>query len=79
MITRAMVNEACAENEWVFGNNVLYDLCASYPLHSDPGEVIAKIWLIGRGYAPSEFSSAQALPIQDQAAANQSVAVSMRD
>lgn len=36
---------------WDLGNNVLYTLCTSRPNHVDLGEVLAKIWLIGRSYA----------------------------
>lgn len=36
---------------WHLGNAALYELCARYPLHTDPREVIAKVWLIGRTYA----------------------------
>jgi hypothetical protein len=51
MITQGMVSTACAGGEWDFGNKVLYDLCRRYPRHINSSEVIAKIWLIGRGYA----------------------------
>jgi hypothetical protein len=36
---------------WDFSNRLLYDLCADHPAHSDTGEVLAKILLIGRVYA----------------------------
>ena len=36
---------------WVLGNQVLYDLCRKYPLHSKDDVIIAKILLIGRVYA----------------------------
>lgn len=46
-----MLKKACDKNDWTFGNKILYDLCAKYPNHTDKAQVIAKIWLIGRGYA----------------------------
>jgi hypothetical protein len=38
-------------NAWHFSNEVLYDLCREYPLHTEIGVVLAKILLIGRVYA----------------------------
>ena len=45
-ITRALCNTA-----WDLGNETLYALCRSHPLHNRPDAVIAKVWLIGRAYA----------------------------
>lgn len=33
------------------GNNILYNMCKTYPYHKNTDEIIAKIWLIGRSYA----------------------------
>lgn len=47
--------DACKDtlhaSPWDFGNDVLYNLCRSYPDHRVPDQVIAKVWLIGRSYA----------------------------
>jgi hypothetical protein len=41
-----------SKNEnWEFGNNVLYGLCENNFEHTDKSKVIAKIWIIGRSYA----------------------------
>lgn len=47
----AFVEKALADSAWDMGNQVLYDLCRRHPGHSEPGEILAKIWLIGRSYA----------------------------
>ena len=39
------------ENEWDFGNKILYDLCSNYPDHKEVEVVIAKMLFIGRIYA----------------------------
>lgn len=41
------------DKKWELGNRVLYNLCSDYPNHTDPEEIRAKIWLIGRSYAAS--------------------------
>ncbi len=47
---------------WVFGNNYLYELCGNNPYHQKKDVVLAKIWLIGRGYAAAiERSRGQAV------------------
>lgn len=51
MITKKMIATARKTNDWSFGNKILYDICAGYPGHTKRPQVIAKIWLIGRGYA----------------------------
>lgn len=38
---------------WTFGNNILYDMCKNNPEHTDPGIILAKVWLIGRAYSAS--------------------------
>lgn len=43
--------EAVKENEWDFGNKILYDLCSACPDHKKTDVVIAKILFIGRIYA----------------------------
>ena len=37
--------------KWMLGNNILYKMCSDHPNHTDPEEIRAKIWLIGRSYA----------------------------
>jgi hypothetical protein len=39
------------DNKWILGNGVLYNMCLNYPNHTDPEEIRAKLWLIGRSYA----------------------------
>ena len=38
---------------WDIGNRILYDMCRAHPEHSHDGEIVAKVWLIGRSYAAS--------------------------
>ena len=46
------IRKAMEKSEWDFdfGNKILYDLCETYPYHRDIGQIIGKIWLIGRSY-----------------------------
>jgi hypothetical protein len=37
--------------DWDFGNNILYKLCADFPIHKNKDEILAKILFIGRIYA----------------------------
>ena len=46
-----LIEEATAPSPWDVGNDVLYRLCRTRPLHKDVPDVIAKVWLIGRSYA----------------------------
>ncbi len=46
-----LIEKAKKPNDWKFGNEILYKLCRDHPMHTDCGQVIAKIWLIGRSYA----------------------------
>ena len=39
------------DKKWMLGNNILYKMCSDHPNHTDPEEIRAKIWLIGRSYA----------------------------
>jgi hypothetical protein len=39
------------DDDWLFANEVLYNLCKEHPSHDDVSKIIAKIWLIGRSYA----------------------------
>ncbi|HOX53842.1 MAG: hypothetical protein PHI86_07365 [Candidatus Omnitrophica bacterium] len=48
-----IINTACKTGKWDLGNEVLYSLCREYPFHKKDGEIIAKVWLIGRSYAAS--------------------------
>jgi hypothetical protein len=48
---RARVLRAMSSTLWDISNSVLYDLCRDHPSHTDDGEVLAKILLIGRVYA----------------------------
>ena len=50
-ITKELVNRACGGTPWDVGNKVLYEMCRQYPAHKDVGEIVGKIWLIGRAYA----------------------------
>lgn len=50
-ITKHHVNKAKQKSEWDFGNKILYNLCGEYPYHKNIGQIVAKIWLIGRSYA----------------------------
>jgi hypothetical protein len=50
-LTIEFVKEALSSKTWDVGNQVLYDLCASYPDHSRDEIIIAKVWIIGRTYA----------------------------
>jgi len=43
--------KACQSSPWDVGNNVLYNLCRENFTHHDTGQVLAKVWLIGRSYA----------------------------
>jgi len=50
-LTRDIVMQSMSPTPWDFSNQVLYKLCEQYPAHTDTGEVLAKILLIGRVYA----------------------------
>jgi hypothetical protein len=50
-LTTKLLERALSNDPWGLGNQVLYDLCARYPNHTDEAEIVAKIWLIGRSYA----------------------------
>lgn len=51
--SKSFIRKALMPNVWGKGNKVLYDLCRKYPCHKDEGEILAKIWLIGRSYSAS--------------------------
>jgi hypothetical protein len=51
LLTHAAVLNAMSPSPWDFSNRLLYELCANHPAHSNTGEVLAKILLIGRVYA----------------------------
>ncbi len=36
---------------FALGNNMLYNMCKEHPSHKDIGDIISKVWLIGRSYA----------------------------
>lgn len=40
-----------SDNIWDITNQTLYDLCEKYPSHTNPGEIVAKVIIIGRVYA----------------------------
>lgn len=42
---------SASDTRWDLANKILYDLCKDHPGHTDPDEIVAKIWLIGRSYA----------------------------
>src|ERR1700675_3892793 len=50
-LTPEFINKALSVTAWDFGNQVLYDLCATNPGHARDDIIIAKVWLIGRSYA----------------------------
>lgn len=37
--------------KWVYGNEVLYNMCKANPRHDNADIIVGKIWLIGRSYA----------------------------
>ncbi|MFZ1492656.1 MAG: hypothetical protein WAU60_04495 [Candidatus Competibacter denitrificans] len=47
----SLIKAAKLPSPWKVGNEVLYELCRTRPIHTDAADVIAKIWLIGRSYA----------------------------
>jgi hypothetical protein len=47
----ALILKSQEPSPWDLGNEVLYQLCASHPLHTYLPAVVAKVWLIGRSYA----------------------------
>jgi hypothetical protein len=49
--TQEDIEYALNPTPWDLGNQVLYDLCSTYPGHSHDDAIIAKVWLIGRSYA----------------------------
>jgi len=51
--TREEVDFARSPTVWDLGNQVLYDMCRSFPEHDTHQKVVSKIWLIGRSYAAS--------------------------
>jgi hypothetical protein len=53
LITEDVINDAQKKyNEnWKFGNDVLYKMCELAPRHDQIDWVLGKIWLIGRSYA----------------------------
>jgi hypothetical protein len=40
-----------AKDPWSVGNDVLYGMCKEHPRHTKRGEVVAKLWLIGKSYS----------------------------
>lgn len=40
-----------SKDPWSVGNEVLYEMCRKHPLHRKSGEVVAKLWLIGKSYS----------------------------
>ena len=51
--SKSSIKKALKPNVWDRGNKVLYDLCKNCPRHINEGEILAKIWLIGRSYSAS--------------------------
>jgi hypothetical protein len=51
VIMRKDLESILKNDEWDFGNNILYKLCKDHPLHQKIDVVIAKILFIGRIYA----------------------------
>lgn len=50
-ITKEDIHKVRTRGVWDLGNNILYDMCRSYPGHCKDDEIVAKMWLIGRSYA----------------------------
>lgn len=50
-LKRQWVVAALRPSIWDVGNEWLYELCKTYPAHTDDAHVAAKIWLIGRAYS----------------------------
>jgi hypothetical protein len=48
---KRLIEEATAPSPWDVGNDVLYRLCCTRPLHTEVPDVLAKVWFIGRSYA----------------------------
>jgi threonyl-tRNA synthetase len=40
-------------NNDIYGNQILYDMCKQCPTHTDKDKFASKMWLIGRTYAAS--------------------------
>ena len=36
---------------WIYGDEVLYNMCREHPGHDNPEIAVSKIWLIGRSYS----------------------------
>ena len=51
MINEKDIKAAREQNDFDFGNEVLYKMCKKSPSHEDSGHIIGKVWLIGRSYA----------------------------
>lgn len=64
-LTEKDILSAKQPSVWDKGNSVLYEMCKRYPSHDDEGEIIAKIWLIGRSYAASIERRRKAQEIND--------------
>ena len=52
-MTKRQLEKILSNNEWDFGNSILYKLCSGSPFHKNSNEIIAKILFIGRIYAAS--------------------------
>ncbi len=50
-ITREDIDSIREPWVWDLGNRILYDMCQTYPGHTEHDAIIAKICLIGRSYA----------------------------
>ena len=47
------IKAAQKDNNWVFSNNILYEMCKKNPTHTDIPVIMGKIYLIGRAYSAS--------------------------
>jgi hypothetical protein len=47
----SLILQAVKDDDFTFGNGILYDLCEKNKSHDQIPIVIAKVWLIGRSYA----------------------------
>lgn len=51
LMTKKQLEKILNNDDWDFGNTILYTLCSDFPLHKNKDEILAKILFIGRIYA----------------------------
>ncbi len=50
-VTEKMLAQSREKTHETFGNEILYEMCAKNPRHTDPCVIASKMWLIGRAYS----------------------------